>query len=318
MRILQKTYLVTFLLFWSAICILAEVNWNDHKSCKECHPTIYKEWETTRHYKAWTSKQFKTQSQNRTKEDCLPCHAPKPYFETGIDKDIVLREKDRESGVNCITCHRQSQKALGPYKDSKGDCNPAYSDKFIDNSTCKMCHLNTSDEWTKSTYSKKGSKNYSTCAKCHMKPVKRAAAKDGKIREVFQHLTYGGHDLKALQESVRNLSVKVDKGKVRITLTNDLVGHTLPSGTVGRQLLIMTAIKDDDEKTVAFHRKVFEKGDNKDKKDTSIPPDKKITLTYDAKLDEGEVIVRVLYKMTPTVKDRKATIVTEKRESFGE
>ncbi|MFC1585392.1 multiheme c-type cytochrome [Fibrobacterota bacterium] len=79
------------------------VDWNNNESCKECHPKIFKEWKTTRHSKAWVSKQFTAQSQKRTKQDCLPCHAPKPLFESGIGKDLVLREKDRESGVNCIT-----------------------------------------------------------------------------------------------------------------------------------------------------------------------------------------------------------------------
>jgi hypothetical protein len=79
----------------------------------------------------------------------------------------------------------------------------------------------------------------------------------------------------------------------------------------------MTAIKNDDEKTVAMNREVYEKGDDEGKKkDTSIPVDKKIELTYDTKLDEGEVVVKVLYKMTPTVKDRNATEVTTKRVSF--
>ena len=304
------------LAFGSYQVLLAKVDWNNSESCKECHADIYKEWETTRHAQAWKSKQFTEQTQNRTKADCLPCHAPKPIFETGIGKENVLRDDNRESGVNCITCHRQNQKALGPFKDTKGECNPAPTSEFKDNSTCQMCHKNTSEEWKTSSFSHEGAKNYSTCAKCHMKPIKRAAAKGGVVKEVFQHVTYGGYDLKALQESVRDLTVTVDKGKVHIVITNDCTGHTLPSGTVGRQLLIMTAVKDENEKTVDMHREVFEKGDNKEKKDTSIPVDKKLELMYDAKITSGEIVVKVLYKSTPTVKDKGAIEVTEKKANF--
>ncbi len=312
-----RRYIIVFIIVFQSFSIYAAVNWNDHKSCKECHPTIYKEWETTRHAKAWTSKQFTAQSQNRTKKECLSCHAPKPIFETGIGKETVLRDNDKESGVNCLSCHSQNKTSIGPYKDSKGECNPVFNAKIIDNSTCSMCHLNSSKEWKTSSFAKKGTKNYSTCAKCHMKPVKRPAAKGGKTREVFRHITYGGHDLKAIQESIRNLKVTVTNGKAVVTLTNDLTGHSLPTGTAGRQLLIMTAIKNDDEKTVAMNREVYEKGDDEGKKkDTSIPVDKKIELSYDTKLDEGEVVVKVLYKMTPNVKDRNATEVTTKRVSF--
>jgi hypothetical protein len=294
----------------------AKVDWNNAESCKECHADIYKEWESTRHAQAWKSKQFTEQSQNRTKTDCLPCHAPKPIFESGIGKECILRDDSREAGVTCITCHRQNKTSLGPYKDSKAECNPAFTNSFEDNSTCQMCHKNTSEEWKTSSFSKKGSKNYSNCAKCHMKPVKRAAAKGGAVREVFQHVTYGGYDLKALQESVRDLTVVAENGKVHISLTNDLTGHTLPSGTNGRQLLIMTAVKDENDKTVDMHREVYEKGDNKDKKDTSIPVDKKADMTYDLKVGSGEIVVKVLYKHVPTQKDKDATEVTEKRVNF--
>lgn len=296
--------------------ISAAVNWDDNKSCQECHPEIYKEWETTRHAKGWTSKQFTVQSKKRTKKECLSCHAPKPIFETGIGKETVVRDQDRESGVNCLTCHRKGKNAVGPHQDAKGECNPTFTTKFKDNSTCSMCHLNSSEEWTQSSFSKVGTKGYATCAKCHMKPVKRPAAKGGKVREVYRHITYGGHNLKSIQESVRNLTLKAENGKALITLTNNLTGHNLPTGTVGRQLLIMTAIKNDDGKTKAMHREVYEKGDNKGKKDTSIPVDKKIELSYDIPLDEGEVVVQVLYKMSPNVKDRNATKVTTKRVSF--
>jgi hypothetical protein len=294
----------------------ATVDWNNHESCKPCHEDIYKEWESTRHAKTWTSKEFTAQSQNRTKADCLPCHAPKPIFETGIGKECVLRDDNRDAGVTCLTCHRENKTSVGPYKDSKADCNPEYTASFEDNSTCEMCHKNTSAEWKTSAASKVGTKNYAPCAKCHMKPVKRAAAKDGKVREVYAHVTYGGYDLKALQEAVRDMNVTAENGKVHITLTNDLCGHSLPSGTVGRQLLIMTAIKDENEKTVAMNREVYEKGDNKDKKDTSIPVDKKIDLSYDLKIPSGEVVVKVFYKSLPTQKDKEATEVTEKKASF--
>jgi len=149
-----------------------------------------------------------------------------------------------------------------------------------------------------------------------MKPVRRAAAKGGVVREVFQHVTYGGYDLKALQESVRDLTVVAENGKVHISLNNDCTGHTLPSGSVGRQLLIMTAVKDGNDKTIDMHRQVYEKGDNREKEDTSIPVDKKADLSYDLKVASGEIVVKVLYKNQATQKDREATEVTEKRVNF--
>ncbi|MFC1585393.1 hypothetical protein ACFL5V_07595 [Fibrobacterota bacterium] len=189
-----------------------------------------------------------------------------------------------------------------------------------------MCHISTGKEWIASSHARKGTKGYSTCADCHMKVTQRPAAKGGKTRDVFQHVTYGSHDLKSLQEAFRNLSVEVKNGKVNITLTNDLTGHNLPAGTTGRTVLIMTAIKNDDGKTMTMHREEYKKGGSADgsqkagsgKKvpDTSIPPDKKITLAYDVGIEEGEVVVKVLYKHSPSIKDRKAIEVTEKRVSF--
>ncbi len=316
MRFLVLSLIFVFA-FGSFQHLRAAVDWNNAQSCKECHADIFKEWETTRHALAWKSAQFAAQSQSRTKADCLPCHAPKPIFETGIASECVLRNENRDAGITCITCHRQNQTSLGPYKSSKAECNPAFTNAFEDNSICGMCHKNISEEWKQSSFSQKGSKHYSTCAKCHMKPVKRAAAKGGVVRDVFRHVTYGSYDLKALQESVRDLTVAAENGKARITLTNDCTGHTLPTGSpLGKQLIVMTAIKDENDKTVDLHREVYEKEDNREKMDTSIPADKEEDLSYDLKTGKGEIVVRVLYKSRPTQKDRDAIEVTEKRVSF--
>ncbi len=173
-------------LYLSLFCLLTimqgfsqKVDFNDYKSCKACHADIYSEWETTRHSQSWTSEEYKNQTKGYTKQDCLNCHAPKPLFETGMGKEPVLRDNDRLSGINCLTCHRKNSTVTAVYKDSKGECNPVFTDEGKDNRICGTCHLNTSEEWKKSSYSKPG-KSYSTCADCHMKSVKRA---DGQGRE---------------------------------------------------------------------------------------------------------------------------------------
>lgn len=304
------------------LCMLAaqvsfaqKVDFNDAKSCKGCHADIYNEWETTRHSMSWTSDDYKKQTKDYSKQECLNCHAPQPFFEAGIGKEPVLRANDRPSGINCLTCHRKNNAVMAVYKDSKGDCNPVFTEDLNGNKICSNCHLNTSAEWQTSSYSKPG-KNFSSCVDCHMKSVKRPAAKGGPVRDVHQHITYGGHDKKALEFSTLHLDAKVEGGKVRVTLKNDNVGHNLPSGTLGRTLVLITALKNLDDETVWLKKEYFTKYDNKEKKDGSIPPDRTAGFAYDAKEESGEVVVRVLYKKNPDIEDNKALMVTEKRFSF--
>ncbi len=101
-----------------------------------------------------------------------------------------------------------------------------------------------------------------------------------------------------------------------MTLNNDNVGHNLPSGTVGRTLVLITAVKNMDDEVVNMKKEYFTKFDNKTKPDQSIPPDKIISFTYDTKAEAGEVLVRVLYKSNPEITDNKAIMVTEKKFSF--
>ncbi|MDD5674082.1 MAG: multiheme c-type cytochrome [Chitinivibrionales bacterium] len=296
-------------------CIGQTVDLNNYKSCKPCHAEIYNEWETTRHNRAWTSEDFKSLSKDYSKQDCLNCHAPKPFFETGLKKEPVLRDDDRTGGINCLTCHRKEHAVMAVYNDSKGDCNPLFTDQLTAANICANCHLLAAEEWKKSSYSQPG-KNYSTCIDCHMKTVKRASAKGGKIRSVHQHITYGEHDTKALEYATLHLGAKIEGGKVTVTLKNDNVGHNLPSGRIGRTLVLITAVKNADDEVVNMQKEYFTKYDNKTKPDQSIPPDKVVSYTYDTKAESGEVVVRVLYKTDPDMTDNKALKVTEQKFSF--
>jgi hypothetical protein len=149
-----------------------------------------------------------------------------------------------------------------------------------------------------------------------MKTVKRAAAKGGKIRDVHQHITYGGYDKKALEYAVLHLDAKVANGKVVVTLKNDNVGHNLPSGTVGRTLVLIVAAKNADDEVSWMKKEYFTKYDNKEKQDNSIAPDKVVSFTYDAKIESGEIVVRALYKKNPDMEDKKAILISEKKVSF--
>lgn len=312
---MKASHLFLVLMIPACFCFAQKVDFNDHKSCKPCHSDIYSEWETTRHNLSWTSEDFKRQCKDYTKQECLNCHAPQPLLETGMNKEPVLRGDDRKSGINCLTCHKNHNSVAAVYKDSKGECNPVFTSELKDHKQCSVCHLNTSEEWKKSSYSKPG-KNAANCVECHMKAVKRPAAKGGKVREVHQHITYGGYDKKALEYAVLHLDAKVENGKVMVTLKNDNVGHNLPSGTAGRTLALITAVKDADDEVVWMKKEYFTKYDGKDRPDKSIPPDKVVSFTYDAKTDGGEVVVRALYKKTPEIEDKKAIMISEKKVSF--
>ena len=83
------------------------------KDCADCHEEIFEAWKKSRHFQAWTSSVFIEDSENRSKEKCLSCHAPEVIR---IGEKPTLRMNQRDSGVFCISCHVRNGFIEGPFE----------------------------------------------------------------------------------------------------------------------------------------------------------------------------------------------------------
>jgi hypothetical protein len=304
-------------------------------SCRGCHADVWAEWETSWHAQSFTDPLVaaKEQSNNFRKQECIPCHAPAPVFETGLGKERVMeRISQREHGVDCLSCHRYHDVLVGPANASAGaagaSCQPRPTADLASPSLCAPCHNqhNTVDEWEASRYPPAGI----TCLDCHMQPVTRTNG-DGSTRAGRSHRFLGGHDLETLRNAATlTHEVTGDAGakKLVVTLVNGGAGHNFPADARHRALdLVITLIQDDGvelpprefgrgygrERGTARrrfrnpYREENERLTNKDafgKENTQIVAGE--TVSFEVPFDPAAVArarIELIYKLTPIQKD---------------
>ena len=233
---------------------VAAVDLTTSTSCRACHQDVWDEWAASWHAQAYTDPLVlaREQSDNFRKEECLPCHAPSPVFESGLGKERVFeRVTERELGVDCLACHRAHDRVVGPASAAPGAataaCAPVPTAALASPALCAPCHNQhtTVDEWEASSYARTGV----TCLDCHMQPVTRTRP-DGSTRRGRSHLFPGGHDLATLQragtveQSVESLP---DGGRqLLVKVTNSGAGHNYPADARHRALdLVVTLLQHD-------------------------------------------------------------------------
>ncbi len=202
------------------------------KRCADCHAEIYKEWKESRHFHAWTSENFRLESENYTKTKCLSCHAP---HQVDPDRKPTLRTEFKADSVSCVACHfKEETKSIhGPLKVWSPP-HPSKQDlTYTKSNFCAGCHQETYKEW-------KLAKVEKSCQSCHMPSV-------GK-RDLIQKFPFDlfhlakprtSHRFPSLKAGEKDIEMKVEKGK--LIITNVGVPHNLPTADQGDPRLYLIA-----------------------------------------------------------------------------
>jgi len=202
------------------------------KRCSDCHAQIFEEWKKSRHFHAWTSEQFRVESENYTKTKCLSCHAPHqvdPY------KKPTLRVEFKEDGVSCVACHfKEETRAMhGPLKVWSPP-HPSKQDfSYTKSNFCAGCHQETYKEW-------KLTKVEKTCQSCHMPSLGKRDLIQKFPFELF-HLAKPrtSHEFPSLKAKPEDIKVELKGNK--LILTNVGVPHNLPTADQGNPKLYVVA-----------------------------------------------------------------------------
>jgi hypothetical protein len=274
---------IGLMLMWIIPGVHAEGEFKISYSCANCHQERYDEWSRSMHALAVNDPIFEAaylralESNPKYSSYCLTCHSPT----TRITNDLNLTKSISVEGVTCSFCHTvtgvennsynlsQNNPMQGPYMDSKTDAHAsAYSGLHTKSEFCAGCHdfsingvpiSQTYTEWKEGPYAAEGKQ----CQDCHMKTKTGAAAKNGTIREkVYQHFWYGGHTGQFLNNAFQiNSSIQRTENRVKVTLniSNDNVGHMIPSGLPSRKVVLDFNASDKQGQEIYSAQKAYSK-----------------------------------------------------------
>lgn len=207
---------------------------------------------------AWTNPAFAAESSGLTETQCLPCHAPTPLLEQPPKQPLVLRERERGFGVDCVVCHLDGCQYVGPY-DSWGP-HPMRQEtaRLKSAEFCGECHLMEHQEYT-ALYlpaMEAGHTTPKTCAECHM-PACRSRLTQGHVLSLIHpRRTVRDHSFqlwtdRLIQGAVELIDLEVhrkspEEFKASFTLVNRSAGHRIPTGKFGeRELRLQVELLDE-------------------------------------------------------------------------
>ena len=224
----------------------------DNKSCKECHETIYNEFEESMHSKSYFTDELHRKVANAAstkKYECAVCHMPM----ADNLQDLVTgkarpnkNNKTHTDGVSCYFCHtiayvKKAHKFNINTKARQAEnykptlygrlTHPDHSDKHSSASNpiygkmvCMGCHSHKLND-NNVTIFKAMDKNQNSleCIKCHMPEVEGGAEKmDRRARgQHASHKFLGIHDAEFRKKGV-DINATVEGKALKITLINKM------------------------------------------------------------------------------------------------
>jgi Cytochrome c554 and c-prime len=239
--------------------------------CGACHRAIEDGWKHSAHSQAVESRLFQDALEMAeedfgasTRRTCLGCHSP-IAVQIG---DLKLIRKVSWEGVTCDYCHSIRNVSLGganpkaqvdfslvksgPWKEVESPAHATeYSAIHTTSVVCAPCHeyrdslgfavLTTYSEWKASSYAKAGE----GCQSCHMYQVEGAVV-DARVKKVASHEINlhempGSHSIEQLNKALRTQLTATHDGnhlRVIVKLTNRGAGHSVPTGSPLRKLIL--------------------------------------------------------------------------------
>ncbi len=244
------------------------------EACGRCHRAIHDAWKTSAHAKSMESRLFQDALEmaesdmgQEVRRTCLGCHAPAAVR----TNDLALRRKVSWEGITCDYCHSIDNVSFaganpaarvqfslvknGPLKDADSNGHAtAYSEVFTSSAICAPCHeytdsfgfpvLTTYSEWKRSRAAREGKQ----CQSCHMYQVAGKVV-DPRVRrseeaQINLHAMPGSHSLEQLNRTIgATLTTTREAGRLRVAIevANRFAGHSVPTGSPLRQLVLEVA-----------------------------------------------------------------------------
>jgi len=254
--------------------------------CKGCHEDHFRNWRTGLHAFTFNNPIFTaayqkayTETEGKAARICLPCHAPTAI----VTGDYQAKLEITREGVTCDFCHTVTEVKMdipagfvnktGPVKFSPGkERKPkdkehavAHSEDFASSKLCAGCHklvnshglsvMDTYNEWNESAVKKEGK----SCRTCHMKKIEGVKVPGAGFTEISDHSL--SHTVATMKDAV-TLQIKKPKKSsgpmaVEVVVTNAKAGHSIPTGTPERKLVVEVSTFDEKGALVEKQERVY-------------------------------------------------------------
>ncbi len=223
--------------------------------CKKCHADVYAEWTVTQHAKSWTDPVFQAEISKLDDKgaSCARCHAPRALWHMEMGEIPAARDKDRDLGVNCVTCHMLGNVYFGPFH-SQGHGGVEGEAVYRSSTMCFSCHgqpeaRKEHDQMTSYLDGKAWSKDGKTCQSCHMPMVERKLVTKKSLKMKFligvqpvRMHSFTGARRGEIVKGCADLAVVFEGEKVVASITPK-TGHSLPC--TSHREVVLTVVQSD-------------------------------------------------------------------------
>ncbi len=268
------------------------------KACSECHADIFSSWEKSRHSKAWVSEFYVEDSENHSKEKCLPCHIPQTV-NPGTKPDPRL--DNRDDGVYCVSCHFKDGAMRGPY-DLFSPSHPTREvGEFRKSVFCGSCHEKTFKEWETTDRAR-------SCQSCHMPRQMGRLTQKFPLSFMHQKRQVADHSFPhgAIEPNDILMEFEFQDKRATLSLTNLKVPHNFPTADNGNpRLYAYLSFLDTKGEEVSSEKEIIAP-----QKETALPWQKAVVYNYRIASQASKVRVSLQYKPAWS-KEKTEVIVRE-------
>ncbi|MGV7221841.1 MAG: multiheme c-type cytochrome [Nitrospinales bacterium] len=265
------------------------------KTCSECHENIFTAWKKSRHSQAWVSEFYTEDSENHSKEKCLPCHIPRSV-DPGTKPEPRL--DNRNEGVYCDSCHFKDGAMRGPY-DLISPPHPTRKvTEFRKSVFCGSCHEKTYKEWQATGQQR-------TCQSCHMPRALGRLTQKFPLNFLHRKRSVADHSFPHGEIKPDDILVefKFQENKATLSLTNLAIPHLLPTADNGDpRLYAYISLINSSGKEVGSEKEIISP-----QKETALPWKKAITYNYF--IDSSTASAKLSLQYKPAWTKEKTEIV---------
>jgi hypothetical protein len=268
--------------------------------CRQCHDSVWQEWEASYHAKAWSDDDVQAAFQHfGVDRKCQSCHAPQAGLSQPGDV-MEVRATNREAGVHCLNCHGLADGGVAAARTvADAPCKPQATPLLASSEACGACHEAIYKDWEASRYRQENK----SCQSCHM-PA--APGRTGGR----SHLCMGSHN-DDLVRSAATLECRQDGEELIVSVTNHGAGHNFP-GERHNRVLFVQVIERSADGEIALAQQALIKGITPFRGESSREQIR-VDQTFEARFPvvKPPVVadVQLLYKPFPWYADDKALVV---------